>query len=372
MSAIHIGLSFHDRPMNLALHANGITQNVVFLYQLMESLGHHPFIVKGTAPENGYLEIRGEKYRCYAFQELIDKRIKMDIFLEGSVVTPQKTRYALRKLLGTRIVTVQYGHAMIHDMERLFYTSEAKDPVRLRYPDIVWASPHFESSFSYLEMLYSAEIRSCPFIWEPDFVSKPFTKADYQEKPNLQVMEPNISLMKNLMIPVAIAEKICRKNPDLFNQMLVNNSSRIGKSPYFKANILPNFPWLDGHNQKILFGGRRTFDNTLKKRDVLVTHQWGCELNYVYLEALHKNVPLVHNSPRFKEVGYYYEGFDVNAGARACEKAIADKKISDYQKKSRSFVKRFSIRNPLVQKTYKALVEEVMSLEPNLKLQPRA
>jgi hypothetical protein len=193
------------------------------------------------------------------------------------------------------------------------------------------------------------------------FVSEPFSKKDFEKRPNLQVMEANLSLMKNALIPITIAERLCRKDPSIFNQMYINGSQRLGQNPYFKKNILTNMSWLAGHNKKILFGPRRDFETSLKRRDVLLCHQWGCELNYLYLEALYKNVPLVHNSPRFKEVGYYYPEFDVKAGAAAVIKAIQDTDVTEYHRKSKKKLKEFATDNPNNQLGYQNLIEEVLA-----------
>jgi hypothetical protein len=40
--------------------------------------------------------------------------------------------------------------------------------------------------------------------------------------------------------------------------------------------------------------------------DVVLSHQWENGLNFLYIDALYLRYPLVHNSPYFKECGYYY------------------------------------------------------------------
>jgi hypothetical protein len=361
----NIGITFRDGlPIKQSLSVNGITQNVIFLYLQLEKLGHNVFFVKEKKEPYHQFEILGKFYTAYTYQEVAEGKTPLDMLLEAAVVTSQKARNFYRQKLGARIVTVQYGHAMIHDMERLFYASEMKDSVRLSKPDITWASPHFEHSFGYLEMLYSSPIRTCPFIWEPMFMGKPYNQKDYVKTPNLQVMEANISLMKNALIPISIAENICRKDPSRFNQMYINGSQKLGQNPYFKANILPNMTWLSGHHKKILFGPRRPFNDTFKQRDILLSHQWGCDLNYLYLEALYMNIPLVHNSPRFKEVGYYYPEFDVNEGARAVKRAAKDTQVTEYHRAAKRKLKEFSIDNEKNLAGYQALIEETLALPP--------
>jgi hypothetical protein len=40
--------------------------------------------------------------------------------------------------------------------------------------------------------------------------------------------------------------------------------------------------------------------------DCVITHQWENDLNYLYWDVLSLGYPLVHNSSRIKDAGYYY------------------------------------------------------------------
>ena len=54
---------------------------------------------------------------------------------------------------------------------------------------------------------------------------------------------------------------------------------------------------------------------------IIVSHHWENGLNYLYYEALYGGFPLVHNSPFLKDIGYYYEGFDIWDGVKTLERA---------------------------------------------------
>ena len=82
--------------------------------------------------------------------------------------------------------------------------------------------------------------------------------------------------------------------------------------------------------------------------DVVVSHQWDNELNFLYLDVLHARYPLVHNSPYFKECGYYYEGHDIEAGAAALEQALRhhDNNIVEYNTRADACIYKYHTRNP--------------------------
>jgi hypothetical protein len=109
---------------------------------------------------------------------------------------------------------------------------------------------------------------------------------------------------------------------------------------------------------KVYFSGRNGFDEVFKRRDILLGHQWGCELNYLYLEALYKNIPLVHNSPAFADVGYYYPEFDVNIGQEQLFNAINDRGYSN--QRNEAFIYKFSIHNIDNQTRYRMLIDATL------------
>jgi hypothetical protein len=87
-----------------------------------------------------------------------------------------------------------------------------------------------------------------------------------------------------------------------------------------------------------------------QKGGVVLSHQWECALNYLYYEALYGGFPLVHNSPFLKDVGYYYEGFDIDDGVRALEKAVFehDNSLEDYREKANTFLFTVDTNNQIV------------------------
>jgi hypothetical protein len=81
-------------------------------------------------------------------------------------------------------------------------------------------------------------------------------------------------------------------------------------------------------------------------------------LNYTYLEALHFNFPLVHNSNIIKSAGYYYPDYDTKLGSRALELALNyhDQNLESYKENSRKTIYKYSPKNPLVIEKYKKLL----------------
>ena len=92
--------------------------------------------------------------------------------------------------------------------------------------------------------------------------------------------------------------------------------------------------------------------------NVFISNQLLNSLNYTYLEALHFNFPLVHNSYDIKSAGYYYPNYDTKLGSKALELALNyhDQDLEPYKERSNKILFKYSPKNPLVIEKYKKLL----------------
>ena len=83
----------------------------------------------------------------------------------------------------------------------------------------------------------------------------------------------------------------------------------------------------------------------------------------MYYEALYGGFPLVHNSPFLKDVGYYYEDFDIDDGVHALERAVFehDNSIKNYQKKANAFLSTINPNNQIVIDEYDKEIRRLFS-----------
>jgi hypothetical protein len=366
----NIAISIVDKIDVNHLYSNGISQNIVLLYELFELLGHAVFLVVITPRENQKLRLNNNKqFNASTLEELKQNQQSLDLFFEAGSIQGKDVRNLI-KLLGAKIISVHYGNSLIMDMEHILYRDE-KDAGFQHIADgvdYIWISPHHAYHQSYLEILYSASVSTMPFVWNPKFIqNKKFSKKDFRAVSNIYVMEPNISVVKNALIPMTIIEALYRKNPDSFHQAFVINGACIKDKSYFLNNIVNSMPSLNASvvKDKVFFSERCQFDDVFTHPDVLLSHHWNNGLNYLSLEALYHNIPLVHNSEFFQEVGYFYPDFDVHQGAEALEDALLNHKANfvNHKSKNQEFLKQFSIYNPKVQQQYQQLLTEIISNE---------
>jgi len=117
-------------------------------------------------------------------------------------------------------------------------------------------------------------------------------------------------------------------------------------------------------NKKMTFENRFPMSWFLSEHtDVVLAHQWENALNYAYLDAIYMGYPIVHNAHLIKDMGYYYNEFDIAEGKDKLEYAILnhDKNIEEYEEKNKKLLFNFSSDNLDVVKKYDILIENLMS-----------
>jgi hypothetical protein len=341
------------------IFSNGFGQNIKFFYDLLVLLGHSPTFLVTEKFNKQKLFLAGKEYRFISYEQL-KKKGDFNIIFEVGTTVHEGWKQLLRERDGAKIVSIRYGISLVMDMEQIAHPPTLTKGLHRKRPDFVWTSPHIAYGLPYLETVYEAKGAVCPYIWEPDFVKRQFTAFKEKAPRDIYVMEPSISVVKNALIPLAIVEEVYREDPDSFGKATIVNGMKYNNEEYFLDNIVRNFSSARAEAKKVYFTPRAPFDFVFKRPDVLLGHQWGCELNYLYLEAIYAGLPLVHNAESLQELGYFYPGFDCHKGKEQCLKALRDHDEQRALKEGKRFLQRYSIHNREVQKKYASLIEEVL------------
>lgn len=360
--ALRIAISLRaDLEAGQLWYSNGISQNIKFLYDLLEGMGHEPcFLVFDDAPRHD-ASFKGKAYRLLTWAQWLHDKPALDLVLEAGVTVNNDFRRLLREQ-GTRIVGVKYGNDLFLDVEEmLFKNPESAGIVREAGPEALWISPHFDESKSYFEVLLDCPADFAPYLWEPDFVQGRLDNADWPMQPDIYVMEPNINVLKTAMVPLCIIEAIYRRDREAFGKAMILNGMHFRDKPYFLTNIVRNLTAVEAKANKVFFTERYPVDTVFQRADVLISHQWNCELNYLYLEALWKGVALIHNSPRLREAGYYYPDSEIHDAAEQYFRLRREFSPERSQAQAQALLWRYSIHNPAVQQHYARLLDKAMS-----------
>lgn len=341
---------------------NGITQNVLNLYFLLKNISEfNIFLVDPKFNENDNIFLNDGIY-LKQLDDLIDD---LNILIVAGYNITEEQCIKLKKNK-CKLVYYSCGSEYFFDMEIVLFDKKGIDRL-LGYInfDEIWVLPHhYETNKFYFEILYKKPVKLLPFIWSSFFIDgiikKYETKIKFNYKPNniknISIFEPNIDIVKYAMYPILICDKVYNENKSIINHLYVTNTDGIRNNKLF-IDIMKRL--------NIVKEGVTTFEDRYiapyflgNYTDVVVTHQVYNSLNYLYLDVLYLNYPLVHNAHMIKDAGYYYDGFNVEMGKEKLLFALMehDKNREEYEEKSKIILDSFLPTNEQNLKVYKKTI----------------
>lgn len=259
-------------------------------------------------------------------------------------------------------VFIQYGHEYYLELEEFLPipSGRQKNSILPHNIDEVWICPDYESTKYYYQSVYNASVSIAPFIWKPDNLTiSPFTQKEYgwcRSFKDIYIIEPNINLLKQSLIPILIVNELWKNNPHSFNRVYIISNNNYNENKNFQNKFLPKIEVLHGKYNKAYFCPRASINDIFKLPGVLLSHQENLGLNYIYLEALYLKIQWVHNSPFFKDSGYYYEDKNIYQGVERLESALKEWKAVD----NSDIINKYSPDNEDVISKYKGLIADAL------------
>jgi len=360
MSKLKIGITTRDE---MSIWSNGLDQNIYFLYKMLEDMNYAPSLISESYGAKKLLDISVEQADIYSIK-------KFDIILEvAHPLSDKLTNYY--NSLGKPLISIKYGNNFMLDLERYIKkNSESANmatgtnlPFRNRE---IWVSEQFYKFKDYIEVLTRSKVKIIPYIWDSSILRMHdggfhnqdmlVKKEDFKK---IAIVEPNMNVLKNCMVPLAICDMAYDKNKESIKEVYC-----FGAKSLEKNNVFLNYiKYLNIHKDKVAsYEARYPFYKVFKDNlaNTIVSTQLFNEQNYVYLETLFYKRLLIHNSPLFKDVGYYYPEFNINIGSDQLLDAIQNfdqvKHIESYETK----LEEVSIYNEKVQEKTRELIESVI------------
>jgi len=339
--------------MSVAFWANGMQQNIVFLYSLLQNAGNECYYITYKKPEH---ELH-KGHKGMMLQDLLkdDNEVLDVLIIAGFDLLPDMYKRLKKRNKKLKIILIHYGNKMIDDFTHAAVGPESnREPIAISsFIDEIWTSPHYGFAVNYLKTYYKNDnVKIAPYIWDSFFVDEKIEELkDKGLNPEFNqsmsnkicVFEPNKNFSKNCVIPLMICER--------FNQLFGNELSSINIFCCEKIRkrkfLIKYVNQLNiGKQKDLLFFNNRwgAIEACCKFGKTVLSHQTFNELNYSHFEKLHLGLPLIHNSAMLENVGYYYPEFDVDMGAKQLKNAMQNhaSTINDYKKDAKTFLREFS------------------------------
>ena len=376
-----IGITF-DVPINDdAIFSNGITQNVLFFYDLLSLVGYDvSLVVVDTKTDiSTFFWNPSGRYRCTTFSKLVDG--DFHLVIQFGLEIPNDVFAALSERF-VKVVFYNCGNLYFIDSESCLFKSDS--PAKMFYSkrrrfDQIWLSPQMMNTCKhYMETLYRCEVVEVPFIWSPACIElyekKKAMSFEYKNRgvnKSIATFEPNLSLMKWCLPPVLVCENAFRalqKSPEVLDRnrihhlYITNVPNNIRNMPAF-THIINT---LDIHSAgKVSIESRYNSLYFMSKyADVVVSHQMENNLNYLYIDLAWMGWPVIHNAKLCADVGYYYDGFDYKAGGKLLQDTLVNHDLNAelYRISNRATIDRYLPTNRTLQESYVRLVNDVLSI----------
>jgi hypothetical protein len=223
--------------------------------------------------------------------------------------------------------------------------------------DEVWLLPKDRQFTAMMRGIHRCPVYEVPYLWASDFLLATtrdnaghafgYRRGSLSDGKLIPaIFEPNTSPIKMGVIPFMICEEVERRQAQTIAQVQFLNSGHLSNHQTF-AFLVANS---DLHKAgKLAIYVRDYFAHVMARgANMVVSHQIDVPQNYLYLDALLGGYPLIHNSPLFADLGYYYPSSDTDAGAEAVLRACRehDRQLGDYRRRAKGVIAALSPDHP--------------------------
>ena len=367
---LRIGITIGLHSPGESLWVNGIKQNALNLACILQAspARHRVYLVNTTdVPISDKLPWSLDSFPTFPFDAVKDD---LDILIELGGGIDEAKSLAL-KAAGTRLVSYCCGSEYVLVLESILFGRPLwpGGMYMNRHYDEIWVVPQVaRTSLSFIQTLRRCPAKIVPFVWDPRWIESAVTQLpnDGQYRPGrsskrLAVMEPNMDVLKACIYPILIAETAFRKRPERIDFLNVCNAKHLAEQSrefqllMFQLDIVKanKAAFLDRYN---------TAEFLSEHADVVISNQWDNPLNYFYFDVCWLGYPFVHNAEMCPELGYYYQGNDVLAGAEQLLLTLEhhDESAPEYVQRQRKHLLNYTAANPVLVSTYDALIAAVV------------
>jgi hypothetical protein len=350
------------------LFQNGLTQNILILYDLFECLGYQSYLLQASSPSSEKKDFI-HQYRTISLQDMIKQAMPISLFIEIGMSLDTLTRHYLRSV-GAKLVKLYLGNILNIDIETIHNFNGA---VFFHHhvvgeTDEIWTSPHYLQHVQYAAILNRTPIEKgiiVPYVWDPCFLTQYGTHDTMNWivpsswiTQDIVITDPSISFQKCSFYSLLLAEAFYKRFPEWKGNVHVINGDRLTMSSHASQNILPALSLYQ--NKRIILHPRKKIHDIIKEHRsaCFITHQWNNAYNYMTLELMYCNYPILHNSDGWEQYGYHYSLKKWENAIQTLHMAFTCHKdnMNAYRTHAAQLIWKHSIHHPDIQKRWKEIL----------------
>jgi len=349
------------------LFQNGLTQNIVILYNLFECLGYQSYLLQAssTLQASSKKDDLIDQYRTISLPTMIKQAMPVSLFIEIGMSLDTVTRQYLRSV-GAKMVKLYLGNILNIDIETVqnFNGAVFFHHHVVGETDEIWTSPHYLQHVQYAAILNRTAIsRVVPYVWDPCFLTH-YAQESINWIPSswttqdIVITDPSISFQKCSFYSLLLAEAFSKKFPEWKGCVHVINGDRLTMSAHASQNILPALS-LYRDKRIILHPRKKIHDILTEHRSAcFITHQWNNAYNYMTLELMHFDYPILHNSDGWEAYGYHYSLEKWDSAIHTLYMALTCHKDNRnaYRTHAAQLIWKHSIHHPEIQRRWREIL----------------
>lgn len=322
---------------------DGNDQSGYFLYKILNKIGFDARLVSFYKKKRFF----GEESNCISYLDVKN----FDIFINISKDSSDEDIKAIL-INGKKIISNIHDHLLLK-LKETTVNNSLNDTFNTSYirssSNISFVPDNFKNISDSIEVITRSKVCTIPFLWDPDFCLK--TIGDFDrlsiDKDSLNkigIFESNQTFYKNSVIPMAICDGTERIDSSVIKFVFIANIKEkldVRMFKHYYDNLL-----LKRNNK--LFPYDRSGASYLISRNAIntvVSSQIIDMYSYLYNEVLFLNRPLIHNSSLYKDVGYYYNDFNLKKASKDLIEIVKNFDITKEIDKNNKFLNKFSTDN---------------------------
>ncbi len=196
-----------------SLFSNGIAQQSYFSYKVIKNAGYN---VNFYSNQPEYTTYEYLNIPIYLINESTLKDLDVLICIGSSFNKKEDIEYV--KSFNVKLINQICGNEFIITQEdTIFNVHNRNFYLNREYYDEIWVLPMYKHMIEYTEVLSKQKVKVAPYIWDStiiDIYSSLYNKNIYfnydkkifNDKLNILIAEPNVSIHKTCLIPLVISE----------------------------------------------------------------------------------------------------------------------------------------------------------------------
>lgn len=340
------------------LFNNGCNQQVLFVYQtLMNTQEFECSLFTVGSQNDKFLDIPCINIEGDNFKLLY----QLDILIFISLEIHQNELLLNLKKNNVKLIIYNCGNILYIFQEDIIFDKHKyiRNLDSYNYLDQMWIIPNYKNDIDFYECMFKKKILIAPYVWDSTILELynnnkilSYTNNKYENDIKyLIIAEPNTQTTKTCLFPLLICEEYYKINSNIKVICLCKLNTNGFKEFANNLNIVK-------HN-KVEFYPRLILNEVIrqlkeKKNDIyFISHHKDNPLNFLHLEVLYLQYPLIHNTENIRKAGYYYKS--IKDGCIQLKNAIEnhDNNLLEYNINTKIVLERYSPKNIKNQKIYK-------------------